>query len=82
MTPEGEFRTPPKPPLVTRIMFWAILVAAGAGALFVAAFALWLALIILPVALLAAAIAWLTWRFQVWRAGGVIRNRPPQSWRP
>lgn len=82
MTPEGEFRTPPKPPLATRIMLWAVIVAVIAGALALAAFALWIALIILPVALAAACIAWLIWRFQVWRAGGRIGGRQRDLWRP
>lgn len=77
---DGSFRMPPKParpPLATRIFFWAVLVAVAAGAIAVAAFALWLALIILPVALAAAVIAWLAFRFQLWRARGRYRAGPP-----
>ena len=70
MTIEGEFRTPPKPPLLNRILIWAIIVAALAGALVFAALALWLALIILPVAIGAAVIAWAIYRYQAWRAKG------------
>ena len=69
MTLDGEFRTPPKPPLLTRVLVWAVIIAIIAGGLTVAAFALWLALLILPVALGAAVVAWLIFRYQVWRAG-------------
>jgi hypothetical protein len=72
MTIEGGFRTPQKPPIMTRVLIWAVIVAVIAGSLALAAFALWVALIILPVALGAAVLAWLVWRFQVWRARGSI----------
>ncbi|MGE0418496.1 MAG: hypothetical protein AB7O80_16970 [Acetobacteraceae bacterium] len=74
MTIEGDFRTPPKPPLLSRILFWAIVVAVIAGALTIAAFALWIALLILPVAIGAAIIAWAIYRYQIWRAGGSLRR--------
>jgi hypothetical protein len=35
----------------------------------VAALALWFALILIPVVLVAGLIAWLAFRYQVWRAG-------------
>jgi len=72
MTIEGDFRTPGRPPLLNRILLWAVIVAVVAGGLVFAALALWLALIILPVAIGAAVIAWAIWRYQVWRAGGSI----------
>lgn len=72
MTIEGEFRTPPKPPLLNRILLWAVIVAVLAGALVFAALALWLALIILPIAIGAALIAWAIFRYQAWRASGSI----------
>ena len=81
MTIEGEFRTPPKPPLLNRILLWAIIVAALAGALVFAALVLWLALIILPVAIGAALIAWAIYRYQAWRAGGSIGGGSRDLWR-
>lgn len=69
MTLEGEFVSPPKPPVSTRIMVWAIVVAIIAGGLSLAALALWVAMIILPVALGAAVIAWIIFRYRMWRAG-------------
>lgn len=77
MLPDGSFRQPARPPVATRVFIWAVIVASIAGALSIAAFALWIALIILPVALAAGAIAYLAFRFQVWRAGGSVRRGPP-----
>jgi hypothetical protein len=72
MLSDGSFRLPPqppRPPILTRIFIWAAVVAVIAGGLAVAAFALWIALILIPVAVAAAVIAWLAFRFQIWRAG-------------
>ena len=70
MTIDGDFISPPKPPLLTRILIGAVVIAVVAAALSLAAFALWLALAILPIAVGAAIVAWGVWRFQAWRAGG------------
>ncbi|HVC60989.1 MAG TPA: hypothetical protein VND19_11600 [Acetobacteraceae bacterium] len=75
MRADGSFRLPSRPPLLTRIFIWAAVIAVIAGGLAVAAFALWLALILVPVALLAAVVAWLAFRFQLWRAGGSITRQ-------
>jgi hypothetical protein len=77
MTINGEFVTPPKAPLSSRILMTAIVIAILAGALSLAAFALWLALIILPVAFTAAVVAWAMFRYRVWRA-----QRSTAIWRP
>ena len=68
MTLNGEFVSPPKAPFGSRILLWAIIIAVIGGALSLAAFALWLALIILPVVFAACVVAWGMYRFQVWRA--------------
>jgi hypothetical protein len=68
MTVEGEFVSPPRPPVSSRIMLWAIVIAIIAGGLSLAAFALWLALLILPVAFAAAVVAYVVFRYRVWRA--------------
>jgi hypothetical protein len=47
---------------------WAIVIAIIAGGLSLAAFALWLALLILPVAFGAAVVAYVVFRYRVWRA--------------
>lgn len=81
MYPDGSFRQPARPPLLTRVFVWAAVVAVIAGGLAAAAFALWIALILLPVALIAGLIAWLAFRFQLWRAQGSI-GRQRNVWRP
>lgn len=81
MTPEGAFVDPPRPPILPRIMLWAIIVAILAGALSIAAFALWLALLILPVAVGAAVVAYGVFRFQVWRAQHSVSGQR-NLWRP
>ena len=81
MLPDGSFRRPPRPPIATRIFIWAAVVAAIVGALAVASFALWFALILLPVALIAGVVAWAALRFQLWRAGRGAASRR-DVWRP
>ena len=68
MTPDGQFRTPPRPPVSLRIIAGAVLVAVVAGGLALAAFALWFALLLLPVAILAVLIAVALLRFRMWQA--------------
>jgi len=81
MRADGSFRLPPRPPILTRIFIWAAVIAVIAGGLAAAAFALWLALILVPVALLAAVIAWLAFRFQLWRARSSVGGQR-DVWRP
>jgi hypothetical protein len=81
MTIEGEFVSPPTTPIASRILVWAVVIAIIAGALSLAAFALWLALLILPVALGAAAIAWVMFRYRLWRAQQAVRAQRG-VWRP
>ena len=69
MTLEGEFVSPPRPTISTRIMFWAIVVAIIAGGLSLAALALWLAMLVLPIAVGAAVIGYIMFRYKMWRAG-------------
>ena len=47
----------------------AVIVAVLAGAVAVAALALWVALALIPIALVAGVIAWAAIRFQLWRSG-------------
>jgi hypothetical protein len=68
MTPDGGFRAPTGPTLSTRIIGLAVLVAVVAGAVAFAAFALWIALLLVPVFLLAVLIAVGTLRFRIWQA--------------
>jgi fatty acid desaturase len=68
LLPDGSYR-PRRPPVAARIFAWAIVIAVVAGALAFAAFALWIALLLIPVVVVAGLIAWLAFRYQVWRAG-------------
>ena len=81
MTPDGQFRAPAGPKLSTRIVGIAVLVAVLAGAVAFAAFALWIALMLVPVFLLAVLVAVGTLRFRGWQAqrrraygGGAVRR--------
>ncbi len=69
MTPEGEFRGPARPSLSSRIAVGAIIVAVAAGLAATAALAFWVGVMLLPVALIAAGVAYLAVRFQLWRGG-------------
>jgi fatty acid desaturase len=73
LLPDGSYR-PRRPPVAARIFAWAIVIAAVAAAVALAAFALWIALILIPVVVLAGLIAWLAFRYQVWRAGTSVRR--------
>ncbi len=78
MTPDGRIHAPPPTSFGTRLLRIAIVVAVVATAAAVAALALWLALILFPIALGAAFVAWALYRFRLWQAGG--RFRPPGEW--
>ncbi len=67
LTPDGEFRQPVRPPWATRVAAWALVVAVIAGGLAVAAVAFWLALMLIPIAIVAGLVAYLAFRFQLWR---------------
>ena len=72
MTLDGGF-PPPKPapalwPL--KLGVGAVLAAVVLGGIALAALALWVALVLIPVALVAGLVGWGVLRFQVWRSGG------------
>ena len=65
MTPDGQFRNPPGAglgqrglPFMQRIFLSAVIVAAVAGGFAISALAFWLAMFLLPVALVAGLVAW------------------------
>lgn len=70
MTPDGRFRPTPasRVPTSTRILVGALLVAVVAGIASLAALALWVAAMLIPVAVVAVVIAYLTLRYRAWRA--------------
>ncbi len=69
MTTQGEFVVPPaaRASWPLRLGVGAALVAAIAGGLAVAALFLWVASILIPVALVAGLVAYAAFRFQMWR---------------
>jgi len=69
MAPDGTFREPPRAPLADRVMGYAALTFVAAAGLAAAALAFWFAMILIPVALAAGAIAYLVFRYRLWRAG-------------
>lgn len=86
MTLQGEFVSSPPPPrrlpLATRIFAWAVLAAVIGGAFTIAALALWFVMMILPFVLGAAAVAYIAYRYQVWRGGHTMMGRGPgPPWR-
>jgi hypothetical protein len=81
MTINGDFVAPRRAPITSRILMWAIVVAVLAGAISLAALALWVALLILPVAVGAAVVAWGILRYRIWRAQrSMVGQR--NVWRP
>lgn len=68
MTPDGRFRSRPGLPLLERIFLGAVIVALIAGGLAVSALAFWFALLLVPVAIVAALIAWAVFQWRMWQA--------------
>lgn len=84
MTIDGDFADPPpnaKPPFGARVMVWAAAIAAVAVAGAVMVFALWLLAFLIPVVLLAALVAYVAFRVQVWR-GAASGNTYTLRWPP
>lgn len=81
MTIDGQFVSPPVMPISSRILVWAVVIAIIAGGLSLAAFALWLALLILPFAFGAAVVAWAMFRYRIWRAQRTM-SAQRGVWRP
>jgi hypothetical protein len=74
MTPDGQFREPRGTPVAAQIGRWALVVAVVAGAFGLAALALWLALSLIPIAIVAGLLAWLAFRFRLWQVRGSFRG--------
>ena len=67
LLPDGRYRRR-ETPVATRILRWALVIALVAGSLAVGAFFLWFALMLLPVAIIAGVVAWLAFRYRLWRS--------------
>ena len=70
MSADGRFVDPPTPTVAERIMRAAIIATVLAAGLAVAMLALWFALVMIPVAIAAAVVAWAAWRWRLWRGPG------------
>ncbi len=83
VAPDGTFRTKPpgmRAPLSFKLLLGATIVAVLAGAAAIAALALWIAALLLPVVVIAAAVAWGAYKYQSWRrrAQGGARSIYPR----
>jgi hypothetical protein len=84
MTLEGEFVTPPQPPIPpigARIMLWAIVAMVLSVTVLIVALTFWFVILLLPLVLIAAVIAYLAFRFQLWCSGRAFTVwRGPPRW--
>lgn len=64
MTPAGEFVDAPGSPWALKLGVGAAIVAAVTGVIAVGALLLWVAMLLLPVAILAGVVAYVAFRFQ------------------
>jgi hypothetical protein len=72
MAPDGTFRTRPsglRAPLSFKLLLGATIVAVVAGAFAVAALALWVVALLLPVVIVAAGVAFAALKYRQWRRG-------------
>ena len=88
MLPDGSFRQPPRPsvvPLSAKMMLAAVVVAAVGVSVLVAALAIWVVSMVLPVIVIAGAGAYALYRFRRWQLlrgqPGVLRPRQPGGFR-
>jgi biopolymer transport protein ExbB/TolQ len=57
MTPDGQFTPQQGAPVASRVVQIAVMLA----------FLMWIALILIPIAFAAAGIAWVAWRWRLWK---------------
>ena len=72
---DGRFRVPGRPSWPMRVAGLAVLVAVLAGALVVAAVALWLVAVLIPVVVVAGVVAWAAITWQRWRGARAYGRR-------
>jgi len=72
MTLEGDFVAPPPgslPPVGARLMVWAIVATMLAISVLIVGLTLWFLVMILPLIVGAGLVAYLAFRYQLWRSG-------------
>jgi hypothetical protein len=67
MTLDGEILTPPPPTLLQRVLRGIVAIALVGAVVASTVLALWFALLLVPIVLIAGVIAWAAWRWQLWR---------------
>ena len=67
LLPDGSYRVAGQTSLAQRILRIAVIVAVLGGMVALAGLVLWATLLLIPVVLGAAVVAWLAWRFELWR---------------
>ena len=83
MTPDGAFRAPPRRPVMPlsmKVALGAALVAMVGVTMTVAALAIWVVSLILPVVIIAGGVAWAAMRYRRWqllRGGSDLRPQQP-----
>ena len=82
MTPDGEFVQPPPETPSEKILRIAVVVAVVAGLAALAMLALWLALALIPVAIIGGGIAYAAYRWRLWQLGRSGGDVPPGRFRP
>ncbi len=70
MTVDGRMVDPPGARWTDRLIRYAVVAAAVAALLALAALAFWLAVIMIPLAFAAAAVAYVALRWRLWKLGG------------
>ncbi len=75
MTADGRFRGPPPTPWALQILRYAIVVGVLAAGLAMAAFALWFALMLIPIVIGAALVAYAAFRWRLWKARRAYAGR-------
>ncbi len=79
MTPDGQFLEPPRETTAEKLLRYGVVVAAIAGLLALAALAFWLAVMLIPVVIVAAAVAYAAFRWRMWKLG---RSAGGDLWPP
>lgn len=80
MTPDGRFREPPQAsgarvPVSFKLLIGAVVVAVLAGTAAVAALALWVVSMLLPVMVIAGGVAYAAFKYRQWRHRGGLSAR-------
>ena len=79
LAPDGTFRTAPtgqRAPLSFKLLLGGTIVAVLAGGAAIAALAVWIASLLLPIALMGALVAFGAFKYRQWRRGGRSVLRP------